>query len=46
MLVGKNGSFYIDDKNKKPTVNQTKILGNGEFTVVIQPKGGFVITDH
>jgi len=46
MLNGKKVSIYNDDKKRQPTLSSVNIKKGGEVTVSIQPRGGFVITDH
>ncbi|HSJ67323.1 MAG TPA: glycoside hydrolase family 97 catalytic domain-containing protein [Anditalea sp.] len=46
MLNGKKVSIYNDDKKREPTLSSLNIKKGGEVTVSIQPRGGFVITDH
>ncbi|KEO73772.1 glycoside hydrolase family 97 protein [Anditalea andensis] len=46
MLNGKKVSIYNDDKKRQPTLSSINIKKGGEVTVSIQPRGGFVITDH
>ncbi|MFD2034742.1 glycoside hydrolase family 97 catalytic domain-containing protein [Belliella marina] len=45
MLQGRKVSFYNDDKDMQPTHSSLEIGNDGEFTVTIQPNGGFVLTD-
>jgi len=46
MLKGKSVSLYNDDKKRQPTLNSVKIGKDGAYTVSMQPRGGFVITDN
>lgn len=44
MLAGKKASIYNDNKKRETFLNETIIPENGEFSITIQPNGGFVIT--
>ncbi|UCS93339.1 glycoside hydrolase family 97 protein [Echinicola marina] len=44
MLKGQEVSLYNDDKERQPTLQTVKVGKNGELTVTVQPRGGFVIT--
>ena len=46
MFQGKKVLLYNDDKAKQPTLQTVDVGKNGEFTVTIQPNGGFVLTNH
>ncbi|AFL84741.1 Glycoside hydrolase 97 [Belliella baltica DSM 15883] len=46
MLKGKKVSLYNDDQNKQPKLDIIEIGKDGSYSVSIQPKGGFVITNH
>lgn len=46
MLKGKKVSLYNDDQNKQPKLDTIEIGKDGSYSVSIQPKGGFVITNH
>ncbi|MBS9522745.1 glycoside hydrolase family 97 catalytic domain-containing protein [Litoribacter alkaliphilus] len=46
MVKGKSVSLYNDDKKRQPTLNSVKIGNDGAYTVSMQPRGGFVITDN
>ncbi|MGY6520083.1 MAG: glycoside hydrolase family 97 catalytic domain-containing protein [Mongoliitalea sp.] len=46
MLEGKDLLLYNDDSKKQSTVQSVKIGANGEYTVTIQPNGGFVLTNQ
>ncbi|MCH7410547.1 glycoside hydrolase family 97 protein [Belliella sp. DSM 111904] len=45
MLKGKKVSLYNDDNKREPSVKTIEIDKNGEVTITIQPRGGFVLTD-
>ncbi|MDN3670402.1 glycoside hydrolase family 97 catalytic domain-containing protein [Echinicola jeungdonensis] len=44
MLKGQEVSLYNDDKEIQPTLQTVKVGKNGELTVTVQPRGGFVLT--
>ena len=44
MLAGGKATIYNDDKNKNTFIDEVKISKNGEISITIQPKGGFVLT--
>ncbi|MCH7402033.1 glycoside hydrolase family 97 catalytic domain-containing protein [Belliella kenyensis] len=46
MLKGKKISLYNDDKKREPSMKTIEAGKNGEVTVTIQSRGGFVLTDH
>jgi len=43
MLAGKKASIYNDNKKRETFFNETTIPENGEFSITVQPNGGFVI---
>ena len=43
MLAGQEVSFYNDKKDGSPSMSTVTIPENGEFSVNIQPNGGFVL---
>lgn len=44
MLAGEKVRIYNDDKNKIPFTQEITIDKKGDYTITIQPSGGFVIT--
>ncbi|WP_215224626.1 glycoside hydrolase family 97 protein [Echinicola shivajiensis] len=44
MLKGQEVSLYNDDKERQPKLQTVKVGKNGELTVMVQPRGGFVLT--
>ena len=44
MLAGEKSRIYNDDKNKIPFTQEITIDKKGDYTITIQPSGGFVIT--
>ena len=45
MLAGSKISVYNDDKNKETFMDEDSVSKNGEFSITIQPNGGFVLTN-
>ena len=43
MLTDGKAIIYNDDKNKNTFKGDVKISKNGELSITIQPKGGFVL---
>ena len=43
MLAGKNISMYNDKKDGTPYLENVKIPDSGQFSITIQPNGGFVL---
>lgn len=43
MFAGKTVSFYSDDKNREPQLQQRDVKSDGKFQLTIQPQGGAVI---
>ncbi len=43
MFAGKKAQLYNDDASSSTTKKEVQLKQNGEFTVEIQPNGGFVI---
>jgi hypothetical protein len=44
MLAGQNVSMYNDMNDGTPNLETIQVAGNGQFSVTIQPNGGFVLT--
>ena len=45
MSAGKNSIIYNDKADRKTYTTTVKVPKNGEFSVTIQPNGGFVLTN-
>lgn len=43
MLAGKNIAMYNDKKDGTPYLEKIKIPDNGQFSITMQPNGGFVL---
>lgn len=43
MLAGKEVVKYYDNKKREPLMGNDKVKNNGEFTIEIQPEGGYII---
>lgn len=43
MLAGKNIAMYNDKKDGTPYLENVKIPDNGQFSITVQPNGGFVL---
>jgi hypothetical protein len=44
MLAGQTVSMYSDMNDGTPNLETVHVAGNGQFSVTIQPNGGFVLT--
>jgi hypothetical protein len=44
MLAGQNVSMFTDMNDGTPNLETVQVAGNGQFSVTIQPNGGFVLT--